>query len=97
MTFSGRYGRWGRLKTREACECDARLQPRHPHPAAYLARYLPDLIKGDLDSLRSDVREYYTSKVSVLRSRGCIPFVGVTPEHSVTSKTKILSRYPILC
>ncbi|KAF9815602.1 hypothetical protein IEO21_04462 [Rhodonia placenta] len=36
--------------------------PRHPHPAAYLARYLPDLIKGDLDSLRSDVREYYTSK-----------------------------------
>ena len=26
-------------------------------------RYIPDLIKGDLDSLRSDVREYYEAKV----------------------------------
>ncbi|KAF8656841.1 hypothetical protein AX16_002389 [Volvariella volvacea WC 439] len=25
-------------------------------------QYLPDLIKGDLDSLRNDVRDYYTSK-----------------------------------
>ncbi|KAH8100098.1 thiamine pyrophosphokinase [Cristinia sonorae] len=26
------------------------------------SRYLPNMIKGDLDSLRSDVREYYTSQ-----------------------------------
>lgn len=26
-------------------------------------RFLPDLIKGDLDSLRDDVREYYSSEV----------------------------------
>lgn len=25
-------------------------------------RYIPDLIKGDLDSLREDVREYYSTK-----------------------------------
>ncbi|KAF5390636.1 hypothetical protein D9757_002752 [Collybiopsis confluens] len=31
-------------------------------PTNLLDSYLPDLIKGDLDSLRSDVREYYTSK-----------------------------------
>jgi thiamine pyrophosphokinase len=29
-------------------------------------RYLPDLIKGDLDSLRGDVRKYYASQVVVL-------------------------------
>lgn len=30
--------------------------------------YLPDLIKGDLDSLREDVREYYKSKVRLVPS-----------------------------
>lgn len=29
-------------------------------------RYLPDLIKGDLDSLRNDVQRYYASQVSYL-------------------------------
>lgn len=28
-------------------------------------RYLPDLIKGDLDSLRPDVRRYYADRVSL--------------------------------
>lgn len=29
----------------------------------WIHRYTPDLIKGDLDSLRADVREYYSTKV----------------------------------
>lgn len=28
-------------------------------------RYIPDEIRGDLDSIRSDVREYYESKVRI--------------------------------
>lgn len=28
-------------------------------------RYLPDLIKGDLDSLRDDVKKYYESQVRI--------------------------------
>ena len=31
-----------------------------------LSRYLPDLIKGDLDSLRADVRDFYTTHVRIL-------------------------------
>lgn len=31
-----------------------------------LSKYLPDLIKGDLDSLRDDVKDYYISKVCSL-------------------------------
>jgi thiamine pyrophosphokinase len=31
------------------------------------AAYLPDVIKGDLDSLRADVAHYYTSKVRRLQ------------------------------
>jgi len=27
------------------------------------SRFLPDMIKGDLDSLREDVKLYYTSQV----------------------------------
>jgi thiamine pyrophosphokinase len=37
--------------------------------------YLPDLIKGDLDSIRADVQEYYTSKVcSVIAHNALIIF-----------------------
>ena len=36
----------------------ARLTHAHPH----LPRYTPDLIKGDLDSLRDDVRAYYSAR-----------------------------------
>lgn len=32
-------------------------------------RYLPDLIEGDLDSLRCDVKQYYVSQVRTLRKR----------------------------
>ncbi|KAF7796631.1 hypothetical protein EIP86_007813 [Pleurotus ostreatoroseus] len=33
-------------------------------------QYIPDLIKGDLDSLRADVREYYEAKgVTVVHDR----------------------------
>lgn len=32
------------------------------------AQYLPDLIKGDFDSLKPHVRQYYESKVSCCRS-----------------------------
>jgi thiamine pyrophosphokinase len=32
-------------------------------------RYIPDLIKGDLDSLREDVREYYSAKVCIFEAR----------------------------
>lgn len=39
-----------------------------PFPTELAVSYLPDLIKGDLDSLRLDVQEYYTSKgVQVLK------------------------------
>ena len=29
-------------------------------------QYFPDLVKGDLDSLRSDVRQYYEARVGIL-------------------------------
>ncbi|KAL4072572.1 thiamine pyrophosphokinase [Scleroderma yunnanense] len=35
---------------------------REDEHGALRAQYIPDLIKGDLDSLRTDVQEYYTSK-----------------------------------
>ena len=35
----------------------------HVSPNERIRRYTPDLIKGDLDSLREDVRDYYTAKV----------------------------------
>ena len=28
-------------------------------------QYIPDLVKGDLDSLRSDVRQYYEARVGI--------------------------------
>ena len=34
-------------------------------------RFIPDLIKGDLDSLRDDVRQYYASKVRPARLSPC--------------------------
>ena len=42
------------------------IQPRADmtHKTFFLrARYLPDLIKGDLDSLRDDTRAYYEAQV----------------------------------
>ena len=32
-------------------------------------QYLPDLLKGDLDSLRDDVRQYYEAQVGILPFR----------------------------
>ena len=40
-----------------------------PLIGGYPYRYIPDLIKGDLDSLREDVREYYSTKVRLRRLR----------------------------
>jgi thiamine pyrophosphokinase len=39
------------------------FSPPHSH-LTRRPRYLPDLIKGDLDSIREDVRAYYTSHAS---------------------------------
>ena len=50
--------------------------------------YIPDLLKGDLDSLREDVRRYYETRVSrwcsthfllrlPLPERGCLLCVGI--------------------
>lgn len=35
-----------------------------------LFRFLPDLIKGDLDSLRDDVRDFYVAQVIVEKFHG---------------------------
>lgn len=42
------------------------------------SEYLPDLIKGDLDSLRDDVKDYYASKVCGLSLR---PLTCHTPDE----------------
>ena len=34
-------------------------------------RFIPHLVKGDLDSIREDVKEYYLSKVTSKHS-GCV-------------------------
>lgn len=39
-------------------------------------RYTPDLIKGDLDSLRDDVRQYYANKVCETSARGLLQVYG---------------------
>ena len=37
---------------------------RQPPKTSEVDDYLPDLLKGDLDSVREDVRQYYESRVS---------------------------------
>jgi hypothetical protein len=37
-----------------------------PSPRTEIEDYIPDIIKGDLDSLRDDVRRYYETRVSVV-------------------------------
>ena len=53
-------------KTSGICESPSPPAPRacatHPHAHPHAPRYTPDLIKGDLDSLRDDVRAYYSSR-----------------------------------
>ena len=39
-------------------------------PCTNESRFIPTLIKGDLDSLRSDVREYYAARVCIIYCDG---------------------------
>ncbi|KAI6043861.1 thiamine pyrophosphokinase [Pisolithus marmoratus] len=65
------------------CHC----QTRHD------CRYVPDLVKGDLDSLRADVRDYYTSKgVSVVQDHGQNSTDLMKCIQSVEEKDKLESR-----
>jgi thiamine pyrophosphokinase len=41
------------------------MQQQSPPPRTEIEDYIPDIIKGDLDSLRDDVRRYYETRVSV--------------------------------
>ncbi|KAI5981442.1 thiamine pyrophosphokinase Thi80 [Pisolithus marmoratus] len=55
--------------------------------------YVPDLVKGDLDSLRADVRDYYTSKgVSVVQDHDQNSTDLMKCVQSVEEKDKLESR-----
>ena len=53
-----------------------RIVPPQRATTSEIDDYLPDLIKGDLDSVRDDVRRYYEARVS------CFFFLGVDPFRS---------------
>lgn len=51
-------------------------------PAAVRRRFMPDMIRGDLDSMRADVASFYT--------RSAVPIVDLSSDQDTTDLTKCL-------
>lgn len=56
-------------------------------------KYLPDLLKGDLDSLRGDVRQYYEARVSILHCYSSA-VVLLTPPYREYRSSRTVTRIP---
>src|SRR6266404_4089868 len=65
------------------------LQPR----STEADNYLPDLLKGDLDSLRGDVRQFYETRVGILPCYSSAVVFLTSPSREYRS-SKSMTRIP---